>query len=310
MRCSPSFPFSVRQLLGLALAVALPAASLRAKDEPVAVFSQVYNGYARTRLADKSFAPEKYVFGEGELITRLVKDASVDKLSFSRVASAVAVPLAHLNYHPALKADEAQLLILVFWGSTQGSRGDSSGAIDQFATASAAYSASRPPSEMSATASMHPSSGGSAEGAQVAGSNDSEYDSALWLMSMQNDDRDRLDERNARILGYEDALERARFTSHMAMGQDVLSEISNNRYFVVLQAYDFKTARKEKKLKPLWTTRISIDETGDFVVALDSMLTNAARFFGQASDGLQRNLVPEGRVDVGPAKVIDDAPKK
>ena len=42
------------------------------------------------------------------------------------VANAVAGPLAKANFRPALKTADAQLLILVFWGSTQGS-----GDIDQ-----------------------------------------------------------------------------------------------------------------------------------------------------------------------------------
>ena len=137
-----------------------------------------------------------------------------------------------------------------------------------------------------------------------------ELDSALWQMNVQNEGRDRLDDRNARILGYESALERARFTQHMMTGKDVLSEISSDRYFVVLQAYDFPTAAREKKLKMLWTARISLDEAGnEFGSALDHMLAVAAPFLGQGG-GLRRNVVREGRIEVGPAKVIEDAPKK
>lgn len=76
-------------------------------------------------------------------------------------------------------------------------------------------------------------------------------DFALRQVTLQNASRDRIDDRNARILGYETALERARFIPHMMAGSDVLTEIGRNRYVVALQADDFRTAAKDKKIKAL-----------------------------------------------------------
>src|ERR1051326_2973831 len=186
-----------------------------------------------------------------------------------------------LKFRPAAKDAVPQLLILVFWGATQGSRGiDSSQALDRISSASAAagpttnatYSAS---SALQPGTANDPNNRSSA----VNAATEEEINQAVSLMSLANAERDKSDDRNARILGYEEALSRARFTQHMAMGQDVLSEISSNRYFVVLQAYDFPTAVKEKKLKPLWTARISIDESGnEFSSALEHMLAVATPY--------------------------------
>jgi hypothetical protein len=226
------------------------------------------------------------VFGEGGCWTRPVKDSDMELMTFLRVAKAVAVPLGRLNYRPAQTSAEAELLILVYWGATEGSRDfDHSDTINQFSRAS------------------------SASGADAAAQ--SSYDSALWLLSLANAERDRLDDRNARILGYTESLERAHFAAHMSFAQDIMNEITYNRYYVVLQAYDFRTAAKEKKLKPLWTARISMDEAGkNFSDALDQMLRKATPYLGRDSNGLHRDVTPETRVDLGPLEIIETVPGK
>ena len=284
----------------------LPAGLLRADEaeEPVAVFTQVFNGYARTWLPDKTFKPESYVFGEGGCWTRPVKDPGMEEMTFLRVARAVAAPLGRLNYRPARTSAETELMILVFWGSTQGSRDlDRSGPVDRFASASSVLAAAKDVDQASKTDSTK------ADPATAAA--ESAYDDALWQMGLANGERDRLDNRNARILGYTEVLDRARFASHMSFAQDIISELAHNRYYVVLQAYDFKTAAKEKKLKPLWTARISMDESGnDFARALDQMLRCATPYLGQDSDGLHRHLTRGGRVDLGPLEIIETVPAK
>lgn len=291
---------SLARLWWLALIVLLPAGLLRAAEteEPVAVFAQVFNGYARTRLPDKSFKPEAYVFGEGGCWTRPVKDSAMEEMTFLRVARAIAAPLGRLNYRPARTAAEAELMILVFWGSTQGSRGhDPTDTVNRFSSASSAYSVAN----AADPAGLNPVT------TAAAGA----YDDALWQMSLANGERDHLDSRNARILGYTDALDRARFAQHMSFAQDVLGEVANNRYYVVLQAYDFKTAAKEKKLKPLWTARISMDEAGsNFAEALDQMLRSATPYLGRDSNGLHRYVIPEGHVKLGPTEYIETLPAK
>ena len=305
-----------RRLWPLTLLVLLPAGLLRAAevDEPVAVFTEVFNGYTRTRQPDKSFKPEAYVFGEGGCSTRPVKDVAMEEMTFLRVARAVAAPLGRLNYHPARTADEAELMILVFWGSTEGSRGhDPSGSLERFSNASSDAIAARGAALAVANGrfSDPQEAAGAARSDPAAMAAESALDSALWQMDLANRERDRLDHRNARILGYTEVLERARFAAHMGFAQDVFAELGDNRYYVVLQAYDFKSAVKERKLKPLWTARISMSESGnDFALSLDQMLRCAAPYLGQDSGGLRRHLSRETSVKLGPLEVIEVVPPK
>lgn len=272
-----------------------------AAEEVVAISSVTFNGYTRERQPDGTFKPESFIFGEGGGWTRPISDPAMDKIKFPQVARTIAGPLAKMSYHPTRDPVEAGLLILVFWGSTQGSRGhDPSQSVDRAAAAIGDYS--RSTQLDSAGEAGRPVNTNTAEGAAM--------DAALWQLALSNRERDQLDDRNARILGYTEALETARFVQHMAMGRDLLDEIGSNRYYVVLQAYDNRVAVREKKLKPLWTTRLSVSEDGDFARALEAMVWTGARLFGQDSKGLRRREVHEGSVKLAPLEVLETVPPK
>jgi hypothetical protein len=131
---------------------------------------------------------------------------------------------------------------------------------------------------------------------------------------------DKLDFANAHMLGYDSsdliATERANYVRGTAFSvdrDDLYAEIRENRYFVVLMAYDFQLLWKEKKHKLLWETRFSISERRNaFDKALPVMAQYASRYFGQPSNGLLRTRVPEGRVEIGEPKSLGvvEAPAK
>lgn len=285
--------------LPLVLLALAAAGVLRAGE--VAINAQVFNGYAREQLPDGSFKPEFYSFGEGGCWSRALKDPWMEHLNFMDIARVVAGPLAKVNYRPALKTTDAQLLIIVYWGSTQGSNDiDPNQAVDRASSAVAGYDRAQDPAEKARTRALDRKAVDSRtpEGA--------EYETMLWQLGVNNRLRDQLDERNARILGYTEALDRARFARNTALGEDILQEIGSNRYYVVLQAYDFKTAAREKKLHPLWTVRLSVVDEGAYADALNRMLWSANRHFGHATDGLKRERLVT--VDLPPVKFLESLP--
>lgn len=303
----------VRRLWPVALLALLP--ELRAADDPVAVFAEVANGYARARLPDGSFRPETYAFAEGGCITRPVRDAAMEEMTFPRVARAIVAPLERLDFRQARTSAETDLIIMVFWGATEGSRGspaaDGSGrlssALSAYSSAASTAAQVRESGSQSTSLPMeeqtHLVALGSSANAGV--------DAALWSIGLANDARDQLDNYNARILGYGEQLSRARFVRHMSFAQDIFSEIGENRYYAVLQAYDFKAARREKKLKPLWTVRLSMSEQGNgFGPALEHMLRHGAKYFGQETNGLKRDVTREGTVKLGPTEILGTVPEK
>jgi hypothetical protein len=87
---------------------------------------------------------------------------------------------------------------------------------------------------------------------------------------------------------------------------DLVAEIEDNRYFVVLMAYDFQLMWKQKKHKLLWETRFSIREKqNQFDRALPQMAEYASRYFGQDSHGLLHTGVPDGKVELGDPTIIE-----
>ena len=134
-------------------------------------------------------------------------------------------------------------------------------------------------------------------------------------------DQDILDLRNAALLGFdsESALDREGFddpTNIMAhikreVHSNLMSALEVDRYFVVLRAFDFQDAWKRKKIKLLWETRFSLAERRhDFGLALPTMADVASKYFGQDSHGLLLKPPPEGRVEIGEPRAIDEGTSK
>ena len=97
--------------------------TVRAADEnsgDLAVSSTVSADYIRARLPDGSFQPEAYAFGRGGYYRGWLSDATIDHLRFPDVARTIAAPLANQNYLPAKDPDQTKLLIMVYWGMSNG----------------------------------------------------------------------------------------------------------------------------------------------------------------------------------------------
>ena len=132
------------------------------------------------------------------------------------------------------------------------------------------------------------------------------------LMHIANRQRDQLNMDNAKVLGYLPDLVKMvdyKGSPRNFRRQELLDDVEENRYFVVLLAYDFQTLWKNKQRKLLWETRFSIRERGnDFGKELETMAHYASRFFGKDSDGLVRKPLPEVRIIIGEPKFIGYEP--
>ena len=126
--------------------------------------------------------------------------------------------------------------------------------------------------------------------------------------------QDALNYWNASLLGFE---AEARFLGESSgasiRGQIIrnlhaygIGAIEVNRYYVILRAFDFQSAWKQRKLQLLWETRFSLSERRHgFKQDLPRMAESAALYFGQDSYGLvRRPLIREGRILLGEPKVL------
>ncbi len=262
----------------------LNAATIFASAEDSAtltVVSRVSPDYIRPKQADGIFEPEAYTFGEGGLWAGSVRDSSERNLNFYDVARLVARPLLAQNYVPARDSAKTKLLIMLYWGTTTGTEGS-------------AYSVGYE----NLQASQMPKNFGTGQSRDLkadlgkGGTTQGFDDAALAMVMLENRMRDRANMVNAGMLGYNYALDEVKEWQAGPMKtrwNDLISEIEENRYFVVLMAYDFQLMAKEKKHKLLWETRFSVLQRGNaFDQQLASMAQSASRYFGQRTNGLLR----------------------
>ena len=281
-------------LIGLA-ASAAPVLAADDNSEITAVFASAQNDYRRVKRPDGSFQTETYAFGEGGFTGIPLGDESVGTNSFMQIARVVAPALARNGYESSRDPEKTDLLIMVYWGTTGADSRNSGG----YTIGPAAIPPPPPPPPV-VVAGNGQVIVVSTPPPPVQAASSPEQSAFDAMAGAQNRQRDRENARNAQMLGYDDELYRASARPESRRYLDLVDEVEDMRYFVVLRAYDFQLLWKRKERKALWEVRYSIRARnhlfGDALVAMTGM---AARYFGQDSKGLIRGNVPVGRVSFG-----------
>jgi hypothetical protein len=267
------------------------------EDMVTSVASKTSSDYVRLKRSDGSYPPESYAFGQGGFWSGM-HDYSIDKLKFIEVARTIAGPLAAENYLPSKDPAKTKLLIMVYWGlTTVPARPSASPAFVFLQVAQTNLQMALASGNRTAIDAARAQVTFAAEGLQV-----------------ENRLRDRTDWQNAAMIGYDVEMENtARFkgTSFQSRWDEVISDVEDRRYFVVLMAYDFELLWRAKKHKLLWETRFSIRQrNNDFDQQLAAMSEYASQYFGQDTKGLILKPLREGHVTLGEPKVLEYQPKK
>ncbi len=289
--------------------------SLRA-EEIEAVSSRVAADYVRARQPSGAFEPEAYAFGKGGYWSGGVDDPSIGKLKFLDVAHVIAEPLATQNYVPTKDPATTKLLIMVYWGTTMPPAQAGSSVVFQNASSAmnalqSAKNAAPPPKNASQAIQA---ARGKERGTPEEQAASAAADAAIAALQAENQLRRRLDIQNAKLLGYDSWWESTAHLENTPLDlgrRDLLTELEEDRYFVVLMAYDFQLMWKQKKTKLLWETRFSVSERHhEFDKILPVMAQFAAKYFGQDSHGLQHHDVPIGQVELGQLKSLGTPAEK
>ncbi len=319
LRTAPIIMTFTRLHLSLLSVLAAAAGPARALDDGavVAVSSRASADYVRAQLPGGKFQTETYAFGKGGVWGGTAQDDTIDKVAFMDVAKTVAVPLAGRSYLPSSDPKATKILVMVYWGTTHSpvhSLNSAAGQNLQVASAEAmaanhAQIVRNNPNDACAPLTPLNSSASSytlqtPEQVDL----DNAMTGAMAAVAAEDRSRDQLDAQNASMLGYETLWDKAdgyRGTPLEFRRKELVNELEDERYFVVLMAYDFQMMWKQKKAKLLWETRYSIRARGnDFSKALAAMTEHASQYFGRNSGGLLRERLPEGRVEIGNEKVL------
>jgi hypothetical protein len=277
-------------------------------EEFEAVSGRVSSDYIRTKLPDGRFKPETYAFGKGGYWSGPLRDKTIDRMEFMDVAKVIAPPLADQSYVPSRDPKATKLLIMVYWGTTFAPEHASESGVYQHL--------------VDANAMLERDVGNSALTDKYGRARNLEgnyaFDAvtaAIAAVQAENRMRDNMDRRNAMMLGYDSwwlqTFDAPNGTPLEREKRDMLAELEEYRYFVVLMAYDFQLMWKDRKHKLLWETRFSIREhVNAFDKQLPAMALGASKYFGKDSNGLNHDALPEGLVELGDLKNLGVVPDK
>jgi len=292
-----------------------------------AVYSKVSAGYKREKAGDGGFKPEYYALANGGRIEGTIRDNTIDRITYPEVAEIAARLLQQQNYHYAQTKEQATLLLVLNWGSTlapNGQRKEMNMTETRAALAtlgemknslnrvvSPTYAGDDP--AKNTAAGLGPSITDPAyrnEHAAVAAAVGQVEANFLQLMT---DDRvrDRLNQMNARVLGYMDDLADSNDIRRWAGGgdrySDLITDVEESRYYIIVSAYDFHEMTKTQKQKLLWQTRVSVRSPGNaFDDSFVAMLKASAPYFGRDSGKLVRREEPKVSVELGELKFLGE----
>ena len=90
---------------------------------------------------------------------------------------------------------------------------------------------------------------------------------------------------------------------------DLIADIEEARYYVVLLAYDFTATVRHRTPKLRWVTRMSMRAPGNsFAEKAAAMIAYSASRFGQNTDGLEQKAYPQYKVNLEDVRFLGEAP--
>jgi hypothetical protein len=283
-----------------------------------AVFAWADKSYQRKSQPNGRPAREYYALSNGGLMPGTRLDSAVAAVPFSDVAGALAQHLGRQNYFLAPTAADANLLLVVHWGTTAPfSDTNQRLAVDRFGDSLADVGRGQ-----DAVDAAFSSSGGEGESGIGIGADDairqqtdasSRVEAALVELNMYQSMRQRALLPTAQLLGYTSAMAdsddiRRGFTD--SVYNQLMGELADPRYYIIVSAYDFRRTVDKKDPKLLWQTRISVTSRGvGFREHFNDMLASASRHYGKDSNKqLVRRYLRDVRVDIGEATVVEMVP--
>lgn len=267
-------------------------------------YSQASSEYHREKQANGEWVPEKYALGIGQMLDPTKSDESLSQLTLEDMAEILAKALIRENYLPETDPEETDLMIVVNWGKTIPHNDGLKGLrIDGISTA--INSENNINLDVAASSAGEATVSQNSEMAAIEG----ELQTMLLTQDMFNRARKDANEYNALLLGFAPKLFDHYISNPLGGPQrlvldSMVEEIEMERYFVILQAYDFKKLIHNKVKDLKWITRFSIRAKGrKFDEEFKDMTQSASSLFGSKSGKLKLNLLP-GEASLGELEVI------
>ena len=270
----------------IALAMAMPSLDAQRRKARVYVDSFASKEYQERKDGEEGPIFETYHFFKGKFFGGNIADNSLNKVTFQEVVETLAEYMQPRNYFPAKGVENGDLLIVVHYGVTgvEESWDDLMGVTSYDTGGGDDFGSGEDGGEDSGPTDSFDSSG-----SDFNGSTGTEYSEAM----------------NAKMLGFNKALYKKGL-----MPQDeyeLRQELKDERYFIILMAYDWQHLRTAKEFKLLWSTRFSINGIGtNFVDAHYTLSRAAMGYFGTNLEDLEseRTFHGRGKIERGELEII------
>jgi hypothetical protein len=237
--------------------------------------------YIKDRALDGKKKIQPYNFVEGRFYPGRTRDRGLEKFTFMDIVTDMAEHLKQQGYfnHPVL--GEGDLLIVVHYGVTD-------------------YEESF--EEMMGYTSLEDM--GYSEDMDAGALADFQF--TMSVAESMNQSNEQSTFKKAQLLGMEEAYDRRTSSTEE---YELKSMLQEERYFVVLMAYDFPLI-KQGETKLLWSTRYSIRAVGQFFSqAIQDMNLVAGDYYGKNIKGLnKKRATDKSRVEMGEIEVIGTGP--
>jgi len=287
-------PFVPRSLTGALLIATWSLVAIAAETERVAVHSGASEDYTARKFTKEGPQIETYVFAEGKFFGGEGRDTTMRATTFTDIANVLAHDLANQEYLPAPNQETADLLIIVHWGTTL------PGAIDPFLEYQLNDLTNEFFEEQAAS-----------EGLPDLGKlSEIETLNRTYQMSVEQAIAE-----SSKLLGYQEALakERHRVTvSGMTEAENTLrAELLEERYFIIMMAWENQGLLRKEAPKLLWSTRFSMRAPGkNFTIALPALSRVASNYFGRKTNGIVRGRthLGKGNVEYGELEILGTEP--
>ncbi len=299
-------------LLGLLLLPASTSAQRR-----VTVRATAEEDYLATRDDDQGERkPLKYVFLEGTYHPGMIRDRSLENAEIQEIARVLAPYLARKQFFPTPDAKDADIVIAIHWGMTVSLQYNKDYVHELMHQAREQQRENQDIYKSSYTDEngqpVEPSDYAQAllqeSAARAAEAPDYEWARLAYTRS----ERDFDNRPSATLLGFNDILNR---DTHRAFQSEdartVSAMLDEERYFVVLAAYDVKNPGKDGQPHRLWVARLSTRAAGvNFNEALTTLGEVGSNYFGDHVPDLSFDKAPprsqRAEVEVGDPIVVED----
>ena len=278
-------PYSPLLLRYMPCLVLLAATPVLQAEKLVVARSTVSGEYLQKRMVDGKRQPQSYVFMAGRYFAGIVHDNTMDRTSFRTIAERLALDLRQQDYHPAASLTKADLLLIVHWGVTYGHNRDTVSmalGMENLANINLETTeARRELDEAFARGDMDAASRARDNLSTLESQTRSEFQTIASSQDTGGED-------SATLLGFNAELRKEyRSLFEYERQQAIVGMALEERYFIIVMAYDAPTLLNEKKLKRVWTLRTSIRAAGvNFHQALDRIGNIAGRYFGTRQESV------------------------